>query len=43
MIDVGLKNRGRYCLVLLHKQVHDKKHAADSLHVDSYSAIHICM
>ena len=32
-------NRGRHCLLLLHhKQMHDKKHASDSLHVYTYLA-----
>jgi len=31
--EVGLINEGRYHLLLLHKQVHDKRGFAESLHV----------
>ena len=38
-LKLYFENRSRHSLLLLHfKQVHDKKHSADSLHVYSYSA-----
>ena len=33
--DLGLTNKGRYCLLPQHNQVYDKKNTTDSLHVDA--------